>query len=384
MLLALRSVWSNDSDVMSVSHFEWMWMCWSECFILRYGWDNLQRFLPTSAPLLFGVWDFMYEVTLLLFPLSPLLNPFWCLFMLLHSIKVISRHLGRAEFGLSTLRASQLNENFIGRFQTPQVSVVFSRHCMLSFSIHKADSITVSHLGKGFFLLANILILTCRIESQLLCTKSETENDRPWKNEQDLVPVKCSTVLSSGESRNDAEKWSPLRHSFTMGFVAHLYSLSGFPPPSLNHSGLCVLLWKKHAFVNKYFWCVKECNNRSFWLLQYQIVLICSWSFFFFLNNMCWKCSNIPHHCKNSDLKQQPHPFCLWHFLLLNHLLSLKLWWESCALQCWLSRWHLALPSHRNTQSSICARPRVPESLSIAGWAESWGTPGAVKGSGAG
>lgn len=283
MLLALRSVWSNDSDVMSVSHFEWMWMCWSECFILRYGWDNLQRFLPTSAPLLFGVWDFMYEVTLLLFPLSPLLNPFWCLFMLLHSIKVISRHLGRAEFGLSTLRASQLNENFIGRFQTPQVNVVFSRHCMLSFSIHKADSITVSHLGKGFFLLANILILTCRIESQLLCTKSETENDRPWKNEQDLVPVKCSTVLSSGESRNDAEKWSPLRHSFTMGFVAHLYSLSGFPPPSLNHSGLCVLLWKKHAFVNKYFWCVKECNNRSFWLLQYQIVLICSWSFFFFL-----------------------------------------------------------------------------------------------------
>lgn len=157
-------------------------MCWSKCFILRYGWDNLQRFLPTSAPL------FIYEVTLLLFPLSLLLNLFWCFSLLLHSIKVISRHLGRAQFGLSTLGASHLNENFIGRFQTPQVSVVFSRHCMLSFSTHKADSITVSQLGKGFSLLANVLILTCRIESQLLYTKSKTEDDRPWKNEQDLVP----------------------------------------------------------------------------------------------------------------------------------------------------------------------------------------------------
>lgn len=199
--------------------------------------------------------------------------------------------------------------------------------------------------------------------------------------------VKCSTALSSGESRKDAKKRSPLRHSFTTGFVSHLYSLSGFPPPPLNHSGLRVLLWKKHAIVNRYMWCIKKCTSRSFQLWQYLIVLIYPWSHFFF-GNICWKCSNIPHHRKDSDLKQQPHPFCLWHYLLINHLLSSKSWWRNVCSAVLTERavfgstkpqkypkWRLC--KDRSPRQRIYRRlGRKPR--------ESLGTPGAVKGSGDG
>lgn len=50
----------------------------------------------------------------------------------------------------------------------------------------------------------------------------------------------------------------------------------------------------------------------------------------FFFCNICGKCPNIPHHYKDSYLKQQqPHLFCLWHSLLINHLLSPKSWWRN-------------------------------------------------------
>lgn len=127
-------------------------------------------------------------------------------------------------------------------------------------------------------------------------------------------------------------------------------------------------------------WCIKKCNSRSFWLWQNQIVLIdpCSHLFFFF-GNICRKCSNIPHHRKDSDLKQQPHPFCLWHYLLINHLLSSKSWWRHVCSAVLTERaafgntkaWKY--PKHR-----LC-KARSPRQLFPRKLRQVPGTPGAAK-----
>jgi len=144
------------------------------------------------------------------------------------------------------------------------------------------DSITLAH-GSGRESLCLLISLFEHVGQNHNCCIQRVKPKMMGLEKMSRIwsRVKCGTALSSRESRKDAEKRSPLTHSFITGFVSHLYSLPGFPPPALNHSGLNVLLWRKHAIVNWYILCITKCNSWSFSLWQYQTVLIYPWSLFF-------------------------------------------------------------------------------------------------------
>lgn len=109
----------------------------------------------------------------------------------------------------------------------------------------------------------------------------------------------------------------------------------------------------------------------------------------YFFCNICGKCPNIPHHYKDSYLKQQqPHLFCLWHSLLINHLLSPKSRWRnmcSCSADWAGSAWQYQTTEILKAVSVQSLEPQAVY-LSQAGQKlrEASGVPCAAKGSGDG